>query len=77
MTTAKNEVSEELKSCPFCGSKAEIRTMSYSGGKVYGVFCIADLEADYQHGHFIDNYRTPKEAIAAWNRRVTGENEYI
>ena len=58
-----------LKPCPFCGSKAELRTMSYSGGKVYGVFCIADLGADYQHGHFIDNYRTPEEAVAAWNMR--------
>ena len=60
---------DSLKPCPFCGSKAELLTMSYSGGKVYGVFCISDLEAEYQHGHFIDNYRTQEEAIDAWNRR--------
>lgn len=31
---------------------------------------MSDLEAEYQHGHFIGNYRTKKEAIEAWNRRV-------
>ena len=62
-------MSEELKACPFCGGKAELLTMRSKGVKVYGVFCRADLDQECQHGHFIDNYGTESEAIAAWNKR--------
>lgn len=65
-------MSEELKACPFCGGKAELLTMRSKGVEVYGVFCRADLDQEYQHGHFIDNYGTKAEAIAAWNRRDVG-----
>jgi hypothetical protein len=51
----------ELKLCPFCGSEAKLLTMSFDGEKVYGVFCTQDLDAEYQHRHFIDNYATRKE----------------
>ena len=63
-------MSEKLKPCPFCGGKAELLTMRYKGGEVYGVFCRADLDQEYQHGHFIDNYDAKAEAITAWNRRT-------
>ena len=62
-------MTEELKPCPFCGGKAEVRTLTYKDTKVYGIFCLPDLEAEYSHGHFIDNYANKQEAIAAWNRR--------
>ena len=65
----------ELKPCPFCGGEAKLLTLTYNGGKVYGVFCTADLEQEYQHGHFIDNYDNKDEAIADWNRRTNDEGE--
>ena len=44
------------------------------GWKVWGVWCVDDLHAEehggYQHGHYIDNYATEAEAIAAWNTRA-------
>jgi hypothetical protein len=39
------------------------------GEAVWGVFCERDLEAEYPHGHFIDNYATEEEAVEAWNGR--------
>lgn len=35
---------------------------------VWGVFCRSDLNAEYQHGHYIDNYATEEDAVHAWNR---------
>ena len=78
MITAMNEVSEELKSCPFCGSKASVRQVTpvainnavkygYGG---YFVMCNKCLTSG-------NNYPTRRDAQEAWNRRVTGENEYI
>ena len=63
-------MTEELKPCPFCGGEAKLLTMTYRGGQVYGVFCTSDLNAEYQHGHFIDNYGLKEEAITSWNRRA-------
>ncbi len=66
----------ELKPCPFCGGKAEVMHMDctdHSDGSawtVWGVWCVDDLNAEYSHGHFIDNYETRDEAVAAWNRRA-------
>ena len=40
------------------------------GEAVWGVFCMDDLEAEYPHGHFIDNYATEEEAVEAWNGRA-------
>lgn len=69
----------DLKPCPFCGGEAEVYEMQYGeNGKysVFGVFCKDDSRADliglsrYQHGHFIDNFPTEAEAVAAWNARA-------
>ena len=64
-------MSEELKPCPFCGGKASVKAMEYGDDyKVWGVFCESDLESEYGHGHFLDNFATEAEAIAAWNTRT-------
>ena len=59
---------KELLLCPFCGGEASVRVLEYDDDcKVWGVFCESDLESEYSHGHFVDNYSTEAEAIAAWN----------
>ena len=64
-----------LKPCPFCGGQAQVMHMDLDsiekGWKVWGVWCVDDLNAeDYQsHGHYIDNYATETEAIEAWNNQ--------
>lgn len=72
----------DLKPCPFCGGEAEVYEMNYGeNGKysVFGVFCVDDSNSEliglskYQHGHFIDNFLTEAEAIAAWNARADAE----
>lgn len=66
----------ELLPCPFCGGEAQVMHMDLDsieeGWKVWGVWCVDDLNAeDYRnHGHFIDNYATEAEAVAAWNTRA-------
>lgn len=53
----------KLKPCPFCGGEAA--TVFNSGGWIYCKDC------DGQTGY----YRTPEEAIEAWNGRVNNDNE--
>ena len=69
----------ELLPCPFCGGEAEVYEMQYGADgqySVFGVFCVDDSNSEliglskYQHGHFIDNFPTEAEAIAAWNARA-------
>lgn len=69
----------ELLPCPFCGGEAKVYEMQYGADgqySVFGVFCVDDSNSEliglskYQHGHFIDNFPTPAEAIAAWNSRA-------
>lgn len=52
------EMSEKLKSCPFCGREAEV----LSTGFMYCVMCISCLDN-------VDWCKTEQEAIEAWNRR--------
>jgi Lar family restriction alleviation protein len=60
----------ELKPCPFCGAEASVKMLEYDDDcRVWGVFCESDLESEYSHGHYVDNYPTEAEAIAAWNTR--------
>ena len=55
---------ETLKSCPFCGGEAEIRTQAF-GGVVFFAWCDnCETRGDY--------YCTEAEAIAAWNKRHVG-----
>lgn len=60
--------------CPFCGGEAVAMHMDYWSGyldkvhTVWGVWCRSDLNAEYQHGHYIDNYATEEDAVQAWNR---------
>ena len=62
--------------CPFCGGRAVAMHMDYGEGylpeiqTVWGVWCRSDLNAEYQHGHYIDNYATEEDAVQAWNRIV-------
>ena len=69
----------DLKPCPFCGGEAKVYEMQYGADgqySVFGVFCVDDSNSEliglskYQHGHFIDNFPTEAEAIAAWNSRA-------
>ncbi len=59
-----------LLPCPFCGGEASVRVLEYDDCMVWGVFCESDLESEYSHGHYVDNYPTEAEAIAAWNTRA-------
>ena len=65
-------MNEKLKPCPFCGGEAKL--LSYLGYgdfyRVFGVFCLKDLEQELEHGHCIGIYTSPQEAIDDWNRRV-------
>ena len=65
---------KKLKRCPFCGGKAKLVHMDLDsispGWKVWGVWCKKDMKDEYGHGHMIENYATPEDAVAAWNRRA-------
>ena len=67
-------MTDELKPCPFCGGKAELRQdIRYprperAPKKAYEVVC---TNWDCIIGYCDDRYRlSKKEAIEAWNRRV-------
>lgn len=76
MTDNQVKSNNALALCPFCGGEAQVMKMDLDsideGWKVWGVWCVNDLHAKdyYNHGHYIDNYPTESEAIAAWNSRV-------
>ena len=56
-----------LKLCPFCGGKAEIKTVKICVGEFYRVEC-----ADCFAKTFSEN--TQSEAVDAWNRRAGESN---
>lgn len=68
---------DELRPCPFCGGKAKVMKLDLDsideGWQLWGVWCEDDLNEKYAHGHYIDNYATKEEAVAAWNRRADHE----
>lgn len=69
-SSQNNTENGKLLPC-LCGGEASVKVLEYGDGcKVWGVFCEADLASEYSHGHFIDNYATEAEAIAAWNTRA-------
>lgn len=61
-------MSEELESCPFCGSEA---LLYYSPSYVvtYGVGC-SNTECHVYTGYGMKLYETKAEAIEAWNTRA-------
>ena len=61
----------EVQTCPFCGGEAKVMHMDVGNDAdwtVWAVWCVDDLNAEHSHGHFIDNYGSRNEAVAAWNR---------
>ena len=63
----------KLKSCPFCGGKAEIHRTS---GDEYYVDC--SLENGFCHAiPRTWDYSTPEEAVEAWNRRAGDTKKLI
>ena len=69
-------MSEELKPCPFCGSKAKIRTMYYANSPLYYVRCPRLNCPVYCFTK--KKYKTEAEAIEDWNKRVPDkEKQYL
>jgi Lar family restriction alleviation protein len=58
----------ELKPCPFCGSHnvGEFKNHFPGEGEFYGV-CCGNCDASTKS---YPGFRTPEEAVAAWNRRA-------
>lgn len=61
---------EQLKSCPFCGGKAEMLISEYEGSrKEYLVACTECYG-------MVERWReTEEEAAEQWNRRVSGKED--
>ena len=57
-------MSAKLKTCPFCGSQA--RVLSVTGRNHYVICNHCESR--------VSEYRTPEEAIEAWNKRAISEN---
>ena len=61
-------MNEKLKTCPFCGGEAELRsfTSKENNQEIWYVTCqICEV--------FIENFKTKQQAIEAWNLRTTRE----
>jgi Lar family restriction alleviation protein len=56
----------ELKSCPFCGSEAEMYVSEIGAKQGDGFWIRCDNCEIEQHGFYSED-----EAIERWNRRVT------
>lgn len=60
----------KLKSCPFCGSEAEIIS-TVTEEKCYGIRCKGcDILVGTTARGVTDFFRTPLAAADVWNRRV-------
>lgn len=62
-------MSEELKSCPFCGAKAEFSDLSYLTGKPS--WCISCTSSKCFAPH--TDTCSKKEAVERWNNRPIEE----
>lgn len=60
-----------IKSCPFCGSKAEIIEQPPTGplNTLYRVQCSGLGHTPYNHEAMTNYFPTKQEAIEAWNQR--------
>ena len=56
-----------LRACPFCGGKAKVYQ---AGFNVWKVMC-----DKLNCGTLVNDWNTPEEAIAAWNKRTISEEE--
>ena len=65
---------DELKPCPFCGGKAELSSGTYDGKAISYVSCLR-REARGEYFTISHRYASAIKAIAAWNRRVDGEEK--
>ena len=65
----------DIKNCPFCGSKAEIKTKgtSYSLKEYYEVAC-SNLDC-YLHEGADYGFYTKEEAINTWNESIKQLNK--
>ncbi|MBQ9613247.1 MAG: Lar family restriction alleviation protein [Lachnospiraceae bacterium] len=59
----------KLKSCPFCGGKAELFKHRSFGQPDYGSYSVACGTYDCIMSDGGSSYATKHEAIEAWNRR--------
>lgn len=62
-------MTEELKSCPFCGGEAKIEPKNWCGRDYIGAFCTECLIFQDSRA------RTEDEAIAIWNTRAPSEQQ--
>ena len=61
-------MTQELKSCPFCGGEGSIQEHVFIGfSSTYGIVC---LDCGAKSRQFFD---TKQEAIDAWDRRVNDD----
>lgn len=71
---------EEVKSCPFCGSKAILYKDNFNKVTIICNQCGVKLGIELEDGVELKNgwkatYNSAKEAIGAWNRRYEPPNE--
>jgi Lar family restriction alleviation protein len=74
--TNPTETPVRLMACPFCGStdiKTERAHHGYKLGKLYFLVCQGCIAIGMHT--FTKEFQTKKEAIAAWNHRVTPSPE--
>lgn len=61
----------ELKPCPFCGSKPQITENKLNLRSIlYGVICVGDEHHSVSVGYF----QSEEEAVNAWNRRINNDD---
>ena len=65
-------MSEELKPCPFCGSKSEFMDKKEPSVDAYDVRC-TNFECYLYHG--ADWFLSKDVVRDAWNRRETGQDD--
>lgn len=66
----------DLLPCPFCGSKAIIRTHNHymPTSQTFSAECSAcycKLGEDYRSGEWFGYYDTPEDAARVWNTRIS------
>ena len=63
-------MSDELKSCPFCGSKAVIDQYSNTIGQKQIDSHVVECNCEYGCGARTGIFFKEKDAIEAWNKRI-------